>query len=263
MTAHDITRLIALLRFSFYCRREIDAIYCERTKSASGFCSDIHYGSNPNETPQEYRQRLIRGKICYMFDEKTRLILASGSPRRKELLEHLGMDFEVIVSGCDETTGSLAPAETVKELSKRKCLASARRIPDDAIVIGADTIVVFNGIIYGKPDSKTDAFEMLKSLQGRIHEVYTGVTVASVKSGNIVYTDSFAEKTAVHVAKMTEEEIMQYIDSGEPSDKAGAYGIQGLFSKFITGIEGDYFNVVGLPLAALYSHLKLLREHMI
>ena len=190
------------------------------------------------------------------MEKNISLVLASGSPRRKELLQMLEIPFRVIVSGCDESTVCTDPAEMVKELSAKKCLATAAVVQEDTLVLGADTIVTLDGEIFGKPKDEKDAFIMLQRLQGKTHEVYTGVTLAQVKDGIVTKRFSFAEKTAVHVAGMTKDEIQAYIASGEPMDKAGAYGIQGLFSRHISGIEGDYFNVVGLPVAAVYRSLQ-------
>lgn len=181
-------------------------------------------------------------------------VLASGSPRRKELLQMLEVPFEVLVSDTEEIITKNEPAEVTKELSYQKAMAVAGQV-EEGIVIGADTVVSIDGKILGKPADTEEAREMIHKLQGKSHMVYTGVTVI-VKSDETVSASSFAEGTKVNVAPMTEDEIEAYILTSEPYDKAGAYGIQGLFGKFIEGIEGDYFNVVGLPVHRLYEELK-------
>lgn len=183
-----------------------------------------------------------------------RMILASGSPRRKELLQMLEVPFEVLVSDTKEVITKNEPAEVTKELSYQKAMAVAGQV-EEGIIIGADTVVSIDGKILGKPADKEEAREMIYKLQGKSHMVYTGVTVIA-KSDDMVSASSFAEGTKVNVASMTENEIEAYISTEEPYDKAGAYGIQGLFGKFIEGIEGDYFNVVGLPVHRLYEELK-------
>lgn len=183
-----------------------------------------------------------------------RMILASGSPRRKELLQMLEVPFEVLVSDTEEVITKNEPAEVTKELSYQKAMAVAGQV-EAGIIIGADTVVSIDGKILGKPADTKEAREMIHRLQGKSHMVYTGVTVIA-KSGEMVSASSFAEGTKVNVASMTETEIEAYISTDEPYDKAGAYGIQGLFGKFIEGIEGDYFNVVGLPVHRLYEELK-------
>ena len=165
------------------------------------------------------------------------LILASGSPRRRELMSQVGLDFTVVTSDADENIKEMEPEDYVRELSSIKAQSVLEQYTDkeDAvIVIGADTIVY------------------LKSLEGEIHQVYTGVTICSAHK-NV----SFYEKTDVWVYDMTDEEIRDYINTGEPMDKAGAYGIQGKFAAYIKGIEGDYNNVVGLPVARLVHELKV------
>ena len=188
-----------------------------------------------------------------------RYILASGSPRRKELLSKVIPDFEIIPAVSEEVTTQEEPLEIVKELSYQK----AREIfyktltysRDRLVVIGADTVVSYNHRILGKPADRRDAQAMVEMLQGRTHSVYTGVSVFYT-DGEEEKSFSFGECTLVNVAAMSDEEIRDYVSSGESDDKAGAYGIQGMFSKFISGIEGDYFNVVGLPVARLYKELK-------
>ncbi len=181
-----------------------------------------------------------------------RWILASQSPRRRELLARFGHPFDVIPSEAEEKITTADAKCAVEELSCQKAGWVLERAQDGDVVIGSDTVVVLEGEILGKPKDEKDAFRMLSELQGRTHEVLTGVTVA-VKGGPLV---TFHEETEVHVAPMSEAEIHQYIATGEPMDKAGAYGIQGAFGPFITGITGDYYNVVGLPLNHLYRVLK-------
>lgn len=179
-----------------------------------------------------------------------KMILASGSPRRRELLAQMGIDFDVIVSDADEIITKENPGEIVEELSRCKAEAVAAKYPG-RFVLGADTVVALDGQILGKPKDSKDAVRMLKELQGRTHQVFTGVTL--IRQGEIY---SFHEKTDVEVYPMTETEIRKYVDSGDPLDKAGAYGIQGNFAIHIKGILGDYYNVMGLPVGRLYQELK-------
>lgn len=181
------------------------------------------------------------------------LILASSSPRRKELLENLQLSFIVSTSNADETFHpDLAPEEVVVELASRKARSAAENHPQ-SYVIGADTIVVFDGKILGKPSSPEEAKNMLMLLSNNIHSVYTGVAIVSPAG-----TAAFYEKTDVAFWELSEEEIDAYIKTGEPFDKAGAYGIQGIGSLLVREIRGDYFNVVGLPVARLIRELKKL-----
>ena len=180
-----------------------------------------------------------------------KIILASGSPRRKELLRQIGVTFEIIKAEGEEIITSSVPTEVVKELSMQKAREVAEKC-DGTVIIGADTVVAAGGQILGKPKSREDAVRMLWMLQGRAHEVITGVTVILKDSGKIL---NFAEVTKVHVFPMTGAQIEKYADSGEPMDKAGAYGIQGLFAAYVSGIEGDYNNVVGLPIGRLYQEV--------
>lgn len=184
-----------------------------------------------------------------------RIILASQSPRRRELLEMLGYPFEVKVSEAEEKITSANPAQVTEELSCQKAETVAEMI-QEGLVIGADTVVSQDNKILGKPMDRQDAREMIQILQGRNHKVYTGVTVIERKAGREVRRVTFSEETIVKVASMTSKEVEQYISLPEPYDKAGGYGIQGTFAKYIQGIEGDYFNVVGLPIHRLYKVLK-------
>lgn len=190
-----------------------------------------------------------------------RIILASASPRRKELLEQIGIAYEVMPSGADEDTGKEQPEEVVCELSFRKASDIHARLErqgeDDYTVIGADTVVSFQGMIMGKPEDEKDACRMLGILQGNVHQVYTGVTLCLKKKGQPVRFRTFYEKTDVSMYAMSEEEIREYVTTGEPMDKAGAYAVQGGCAAYIKGICGDYNNVVGLPVGRLYQELKM------
>ena len=190
-----------------------------------------------------------------MKDQK--VILASNSPRRRELLHQIGIQPEVIPSQIEELTTSQLPEEIVVELSLKKAEDVADRTLESALIIGADTIVAVDGMILGKPKSHEDAYKMVKRIQGRSQEVYTGVTLIYKEKGRS-RGRSFVEKTEVSVYSMTEKEIKSYTDSKEPMDKAGAYGIQGVFAAYIEGIHGDYNNVVGLPIGRVYQEWKKL-----
>ena len=180
-------------------------------------------------------------------EEKPKIFLASNSPRRKELLERVGLtDFKVSAPNVDESVEpGLSPAEIVEALSRRKARAVKKAGPKDTI-IAADTVVALDGAVLGKPRSEEDAFAMLSALSGREHRVYTGVTVLQ---GERAVTEH--EETAVQFRDLAPEEIRGYIATGEPMDKAGAYGIQGLGALLVSGIRGDYCNVVGLPVFRL------------
>ena len=181
-----------------------------------------------------------------------KVILASASPRRRELLSALGLEFEVRPAlGEEHPESGLSGGETAKQLSRAKCLEVAAAAGEDDVVIAADTVVCLDDEILGKPANAADAERMLRALSGRDHRVFTGVTVAR---GDRVLSDY--EETAVHFRALSEREIAAYIETSEPMDKAGAYGIQGRASLFVRGIEGDYFNVVGLPLCKLGQMLK-------
>ncbi len=180
------------------------------------------------------------------------IVLASKSPRRKELLGLLDLDFQIITADIDETMNpSLPVTDEVARISYQKAVAVADGLSDDTIIISADTIVELDGKLMGKPKDKIDAFNMLKSLSGKSHNVHTAVTVLS---GDKHLTHVVT--TAVTFRGITNEEITAYIETLEPMDKAGAYGIQGRASKFVSGIVGDYFNVVGLPVCELSLMLK-------
>ena len=225
-----------------------------------------------------------------------KIILASASPRRRELLSQIGLDFEVVVSETEEKITSTEPAKVVEELSAQKAEAvweklcsmtasqgsvtNAERLDEgsgvsrtdegskvfdpeqksgksnitDIIVLGADTVVACDGKILGKPADTEAAVAMLTMLQGRGHEVYTGVTILYEQNGE-KRALTFHEKTTVHFYPMTDAQIREYVATGDPMDKAGAYGIQGFCARYIRGIEGDYNNVVGLPVGRVYQEL--------
>ncbi len=231
-----------------------------------------------------------------------RIILASASPRRRELLTQIGLDFEVMVSDLEEKVSSTLPHQVVEELSEQKAeavLASLPESAEDILVIGADTVVALEGEILGKPHSREEAFRMLERLSGKTHAVYTGVTIlyrpgrGGFRSGAEASTDgmcptdesrrdgafgepseelseqpfdapcpkaerrkTFYERTDVTFCPLTKEEIAFYVSTGDCMDKAGAYGIQGIFARYVKGIEGDYNNVVGLPAGRLYQEAK-------
>lgn len=181
-----------------------------------------------------------------------KLVLASQSPRRKMLLEQLGLSFTTHAPNIDEDAQKGLPAqELVKALSREKALHIARTEPQDTIVIGSDTVVVLDGAILGKPDSPEKAREMLSALSGRSHEVCTGVTVCR---GDQMLSD--VAVTQVTFRPLSAQEIDHYVATGEPMDKAGAYGIQGYGALLVAGISGDYNNVVGLPLGLLDRLLR-------
>ena len=212
-------------------------------------------------------------------EQNVRLVLASASPRRRELLSQIGLEFTVMPSTKEENAKTTEAGALVQELSRQKAVdiweqlsggqgqnpdADQEQISEETqepnlngkrqpelLVIGADTVVCCEGKILGKPHSREAAAEMLTALQGRSHEVYTGVTLYSQSE-----TVTFFGCTQVEFYPMTEVEISEYIDSKEPMDKAGAYGIQGLGARFVKGIRGDYNNVVGLPVGRLYQELK-------
>ncbi|MBP3611041.1 MAG: septum formation protein Maf [Lachnospiraceae bacterium] len=184
------------------------------------------------------------------------VILASGSPRRRELLEQIGVRFQIMTSNKEEKITSTDPEKVVKELSMMKAEDVAADVSGPAVILGADTVVAHNGRILGKPKDKEDAVRMISSFAGDDHMVYTGVCIIRKEADGSVKKLSFAEGTKVTVYPMTEQEISDYVESGEPMDKAGAYAVQGLFAPYIKGISGDYYNIVGLPVAGIYQRLK-------
>lgn len=216
-----------------------------------------------------------------------KIILASASPRRRELLTQIGLGFDIVVSETEEKITSTEPAKVVEELSAQKAEAvweklrsmtasqgsvtNAERLDEgsevfepeqtsgettmtDTFVLGADTVVACDGKILGKPADTETAVAMLTMLQGRGHEVYTGVTILYEQNGERK-TLTFHEKTIVHFYPMTDAQIREYVATGDPMDKAGSYGIQGFCARYIRGIEGDYNNVVGLPVGRVYQEL--------
>lgn len=199
-----------------------------------------------------------------------KIILASASPRRRELLTQIGLDFDVVVSETEEKITSTEPAKVVEELSAQKAEAVWEKLAEsgvcdpeqksgettmtDTLVLGADTVVACDGKILGKPADSEAAAAMLTMLQGRGHEVYTGVTILYEENGERK-TLTFHEKTTVHFYPMTDAQIREYVATGDPMDKAGAYGIQGFCARYIRSIEGDYNNVVGLPVGRVYQEL--------
>jgi septum formation protein len=186
-----------------------------------------------------------------------KLILASASPRRAEILRNAGIQFEIRKTDVDESRlGDESPGDYVRRLALAKAVSAAARnsnFDGEAIVLGADTVVVVDADILGKPASPEDARNMLRRLSGRVHEVHTGL--ALLRACRAVQR-VVEEITRVHFASITEQEIENYIATGEPFDKAGAYAIQGLGGRYVTRIEGCYFNVMGLPLARLWSLLR-------
>jgi septum formation protein len=186
-------------------------------------------------------------------------ILASGSPRRKELLARTGIEFEVIPSDMDEIITKEVPSDIVMELAYQKALNIYQKLNlSDCTVIGSDTIVVYKDEILGKPSDKAEAYDMLSMLADRTHQVYTGVSLL-VNIGGKLTVKTFFEKTDVTLYPISKEDLHAYVESGDPLDKAGAYGIQGDFSIHIKGISGDYNNVVGLPVGRLYQEMKALQ----
>ena len=205
------------------------------------------------------------------------IILASASPRRKELLGQIGIEYEVIPSKKEEVITATVPSEIVMELAKQKAEDIAMQISQPGkLILGADTIVALNGEIMGKPVDEADAYSMISKLQDNIHQVYTGVSISRMEEDGTVKSHVFYEETQVLVYPMTEEEILRYIKTKASSssskfskwnpestpfeceDKAGGYGIQGSFAAYIRGIQGDYNNVVGLPVGRVYQELKKL-----
>lgn len=184
-----------------------------------------------------------------------RIVLASGSPRRKEILSQIGASYEVIVSDCDESTFCTEPEALVRELSYKKAEAVAKEQTGPVIVIGADTVVAYNGRILGKPKDDADATQMISMLAGDTHQVYTGVSLLIKEENGEMRSLVFAECSQVEVEALNETQIADYIKTGEGKDKAGSYAVQGIFAAHIKGIRGDYFNIVGLPVAGIYKRL--------
>jgi len=196
---------------------------------------------------------LIRDTIS--LNKPRTLVLASSSPRRQELIRMLGLPVVVRPSRVPETVApGLAPCDIVKQLSLMKAEAVARETADaDAVVVGSDTIVVLEGRVLGKPADRAEAARMLDMLQGKTHEVYSGVALIDTATGNRAVE---CRMTKVTMKPLDRSRIERYVETGEPLDKAGAYAIQGVGATLIESIEGDYFNVVGLPLSLLSDMLK-------
>ena len=198
----------------------------------------------------------------------SQIILASASPRRKALLEQIGMEFEICPAKGEEVITESRPDAVVSELSRQKAEEVAAGVltyneqhpdlatPQDILVIGADTVVAYGDEILGKPKDEEDAKRMLTLLQGNTHSVYTGITLVFIDKSGRTGEYCFFEKPDVTMYPMDEDEINRYIATGEPMDKAGSYGIQGRCAIYIKQIEGDYNNVVGLPVARLYQELR-------
>lgn len=178
------------------------------------------------------------------------IILASASPRRKEILELVDLKFDVMPSDAQEITTKTAPNEVVMELASIKAKDIYKKSEKQSMIVGADTVVAYQGQILGKPTDEADAKRMLTMLSGQTHEVYTGVCI--IEDGK---TKTFYEETKVTFYEISDEQIDHYIKTGEPMDKAGSYGIQGKAAVFIKGIEGDYYNVVGFPIARFLQEI--------
>ncbi len=225
--------------------------------------------------------------------DNTKIILASGSPRRKELLSQAGLDFSIEISDVDETVDTQDAEKTVKELAERKANAVAKNhlrgeatgnlqneveenmqrnanceqgeasndsqdkvnSKEELLIVSADTVVALDNHVIGKPKDKEDALKILMSLSGKTHDVYTGVCCISMLDGNVTTKDCFVVRTAVTMYDFDESEALEYIASGEPMDKAGAYGIQGIGARLVEKIDGDYNNVVGFPLATFLRRI--------
>ena len=184
-----------------------------------------------------------------------KIVLASASPRRRELLEKIGVTFTVVPTEGDEKTTKTRPEEVVEELAFQTASENRAIQEKDVMVIGSDTVVAVDGRILGKPGSREEAVHMLQMIQGRIHQVYTGVAVL-INEREERRQLVFHEKAQVEVYPMTEEEIQNYVATGEPMDKAGAYGIQGSFAVYVKKIDGDYNTIVGFPVSRFYQELK-------
>lgn len=192
----------------------------------------------------------------------TKLILASASPRRREILGNLGLKYEIITTNAEEgvDVSELSPEQAVKELAIVKGKAVAQRVADDQenlnVIVSADTVVAHNGKILGKPENRAEAKKMLKMLSGKKHSVYTGICIWFMHPGWCSKGCAVAEKTDVYFKKLSDAMIEAYLDTGEYTDKAGAYGIQGKGAVFVEKIKGDYLNVVGFPLSKFYEILR-------
>ena len=206
-----------------------------------------------NENKRTIHKRTIHKRNDSVMGK---ILLASASPRRKEILQKAGVRFSVSVSQEEETITKSAPDEVVEELAGKKAYAVLKQNQEEGIlVIGADTVVSLDGEILGKPKDEEEAVSVLMRLQGRTHEVYTGVAVLRMENGEIK-EHVFSECTKVEFYPVSRKEIEDYVATREPMDKAGSYGIQGAFSAYVKGIRGDYYNVVGLPVGRLFWEMK-------
>ena len=186
------------------------------------------------------------------------IILASGSPRRKEIMEQVGLTFSVIPCKKDEIVTTIVPKEMVEELSRQKALEVYSQLDismGDVVVIGADTLVAYENQVMGKPKNKEDAIRMIQLLQGNVHQVFTGVTLC-VRNNTEETIVTFSEYTDVEIYPMSMNEILDYVETKEPMDKAGAYAIQGIFAQYVKKINGDYNTVVGFPISRILQELK-------
>lgn len=180
------------------------------------------------------------------------LILASKSPRRRQLLEQMGLQFRVLTAEADETMDPTKPVDQeIGRVSRLKAEAVRSQLQPDALIIAADTLVCIDGKRLGKPHTAQEAAQMLRQLSGRHHTVMTGVSVTCGER-----TETFTELTHIHFRALSEAEILAYVATGEPMDKAGAYGIQGLAGLFVSRLDGDYYNVMGLPICRLTQVLR-------
>lgn len=185
------------------------------------------------------------------------IVLASASPRRLELLRQIGVEPEVVVSHVEEVVTSQVPEQVVMELSRQKAEDVAESQKAGTLVIGSDTVVSVDGKILGKPKTHAEAEEMIRSIAGRTHQVYTGVCmVLKAENGAEDTVLNFYDETEVEVYPMSDEEIKSYAESEEPMDKAGSYAVQGVFGRYIKGLKGSYANVMGLPISMVYQEMK-------
>ncbi len=186
------------------------------------------------------------------------ILLASGSPRRRELFTEAGLNFEVVSVDVDETPNEKEPEKVAQELSRRKAIAADREPASgrNKVIVAADTVVIHNGKVLGKPKDEADAVRMLTELSGAVHDVITGVTILTPGREEV----TFSQRTRVRFRPLSEEEIRDYVATGEPMDKAGAYGIQGLGGRLVEGIDGDFNNVVGFPIDRFLAIMKAIGE---
>ena len=204
--------------------------------------------------------QVCRDIVNGLSEKEEKLILASASPRRREIMEQVGLRFDIMISDTEERYTSTEPQEIVKELALQKAEAIVEKTKKKrTTILGADTIVAHNGKILGKPKTEEEAYHMLKELQGDQHEVYTGIAIIRFDACGRKKVISEAVETKVYVHEMCDAEIYKYLETKEYTDKAGAYAIQGRFAPFIEKIDGDYYNVVGLPIAHVYQTIKKLR----